>query len=104
MGLHFCRLPFALLSFWSVLCFAAAPADAPPRLRLGEVQQVKPTGYRGRNWHWTPTKKHLVGSIVIRLQIDRPVQKLWLNATVSLCGKRHWRRAAGSRMTVCHSR
>ncbi len=64
----------------SSLCCVAAAADLPPKLRLGEVQEAKPTGYRVE-LTLDPDKETFSGSIRIRLNIERPTQTLWLNAT-----------------------
>src|SRR5689334_20184851 len=64
----------------SIFCFIAAAADSPPKLRLGEVQQVKPGSYR-LDLTLDPNKDTFSGSIQIRLRVDQPLQTLWLNAT-----------------------
>src|SRR6476469_9214426 len=68
------------LSFSSLFCLAAPSADSPPKLRLGEVQQVRPTGY-GVELTLDPNQETFSGSINIRLEIERPTRILWLNAT-----------------------
>src|SRR5690348_4941199 len=55
-------------------------ADSPPKLRLGEVQQARPTSY-GVDLTLDPDKDTFRGSIDIRVNIERPTQVLWLNAT-----------------------
>ena len=55
-------------------------ADSPPKLRLGEVQQAKPTSY-SVDLTLDPDKDTFRGSIDIRVNIERPTQTLWLNAT-----------------------
>src|SRR6185437_12702800 len=55
-------------------------ADSPPKLRLGEVQQAKPTGYHV-DLTLDPDKDTFRGSIDIRVNIERSTQTLWLNAT-----------------------
>ena len=80
MDLHFRRFASAWLTFSSLFSLAAIAADSSPKLRLGEVQQVKPTDYRVELM-LDPDKETFSGSIDIRLEIERPVQVLWLNAT-----------------------
>jgi aminopeptidase N len=80
MDLHFRRFAGAGLSCWFLFCLAASAADSPPKLRLSEVQQVEPTGYRVE-LTLDPDREAFSGSIRIRLDIHRPLQVLWLNAT-----------------------
>ncbi len=80
MDLHFRLFASAWLSVSSLFSVAAFAADSPPKLRLGEVQQVKPTEYRVELM-LDPDKETFSGSTDIRLEIGRPAQVLWLNAT-----------------------
>ncbi|HEX4773846.1 MAG TPA: M1 family metallopeptidase [Bryobacteraceae bacterium] len=80
MDLPFRRFAGAWLAFSFLFCLTATAADSPPKLRLSEVQQVKPTGYRVE-LTLDPDKETFSGSISIRLDIQHPIQVLWLNAT-----------------------
>jgi cytosol alanyl aminopeptidase len=80
MHWDFRRFAATCWSFLWLFCPAGAAADSPPKLRLGEVQQVKPTGYRVE-LTLDPDKETFSGSIHIALDIERSTQILWLNAT-----------------------
>jgi len=53
-------------------------ADAPPKTRLSEVQSVSPKSYRA-DLTLDPAKTNFSGAITIALDIQKPLQTLWLN-------------------------
>jgi alanyl aminopeptidase len=57
----------------------SAPAT-PPKLRLGEVQDVAPVRYRAE-LTLDPAKESFSGSVQIALAIHKPLTVLWLNAS-----------------------
>lgn len=69
-------------------------AEAPPKTRLAEVENLAPKGYRAE-LTLDPEKSSFSGSIVIRMDIVRRLQTIWLNqeriqirsATLSAAGK-----------------
>ena len=69
------KLCVALLLFVPLL----AGAGAPPKLRLAEVQDAVPVRYRAE-LSLDPSKADFTGTIQIALQVQKPVQTLWLNA------------------------
>jgi alanyl aminopeptidase len=67
----------AVLNVCSVVAFAA---DQPPKLRLSEVEDIWPAEYRV-DLSLDPDKAAFTGSILIRLDVRKPAQTIWLNAT-----------------------
>jgi alanyl aminopeptidase len=61
-----------------VACVGAYAADAPPKTRLNEVQNVQPTGYLA-DLTLDPGATRFTRSISIRLDVKQPLQTLWLN-------------------------
>jgi alanyl aminopeptidase len=61
-----------------VLCVSALAADSPPKTRLAEVEDVQPTSYKA-DLTLDPGKDTFSGSISIRMQVNKPVQTIWLN-------------------------
>jgi alanyl aminopeptidase len=80
------------LTLAASLC--AFAADGPPKTRLSEVENIAPKSYRV-DLTLDPEKSTFTGAIVIRMDIQQPVQTVWLNqekiniqsATVSAAGK-----------------
>jgi len=70
-----CRLLIPLTLLASLNIWAA---DSPPKTRLAEVQSVQPTSY---NVVLTldPQLSTFTGSIEIHLDVQQPVQTIWLN-------------------------
>src|SRR5215471_5524 len=66
------------LSFLTAAALIAA-AGAPPKLRLSEVQQIQPTGYRVE-LSLDPAKSTFSGSIRIRVVVGEATRNVWLNA------------------------
>lgn len=66
----------------ALLAASAAPrmlaSDDPPKLRLAEVQQVAPTGYRA-TLSVNPAEDEFNGSIEISIEVRQPAQTIWLN-------------------------
>jgi cytosol alanyl aminopeptidase len=69
-------LPWAAIATFATL---AAAADAP-KLRLGEVQSVAPTRYRVE-LNLDPAKPEFTATIEIGLNVQKPLETLWLNAS-----------------------
>jgi cytosol alanyl aminopeptidase len=61
-----------------VLCVSGFAADIPPKTRLAEVEDIQPTSYKA-DLTLDPTKDTYSGSISIRMQVNKPVQTIWLN-------------------------
>lgn len=57
---------------------ALTAADAPPKLRLTEVQSAEPKSYKV-DLTLDPEKTTFTGHISIQLEIGKPLQVLWLN-------------------------
>jgi len=89
----------ALAAATLIFTCAAVPADAaggaqPPKLRLSEVEDISPVSYRA-DLTLDPEKDDFQGSIVIKLDIRKPAQTIWLeqekitidSATLSAGGK-----------------
>ena len=53
-------------------------ADQPPKLRLGEVENIEPVDYTA-DLTIDPQKDDFTGSITMSLDIRQPVQTIWLN-------------------------
>jgi len=73
------RLRF--LSFATVtILFATSTfaANQPPKLRLSEVQSVRPTSYKAA-LTLSPLETTFSGSIEIQLEIQQPTDTIWLN-------------------------
>src|SRR5450755_4604873 len=66
------------LATLAICPFLASAADQPPKLRLGEVENIDPTSYKV-DLSLDPLKNTFSGSIVINLDIKKPVQTIWLN-------------------------
>jgi cytosol alanyl aminopeptidase len=66
-----CLAPFAL---------STRAADLQPKLRLAQVQSVSPVRYRV-DLTLDPEKPRFTGTIEIALDVKKPFQVLWLNAT-----------------------
>jgi alanyl aminopeptidase len=60
------------------IAFCAYAADAPPKTRLSEVQDVHPVRYNA-DLTLDPAKEAFSGSIGIQLQINKPATTIWLN-------------------------
>src|SRR5579872_7232145 len=67
------------ISFALACSVAAIAADQPPKLRLGEVQNIAPERYRVE-LTLDPDKAEFQGNIHIALKVTQPVQTIWLNA------------------------
>jgi alanyl aminopeptidase len=61
-----------------LFCSLSFAADQPPTLRLPDT--VAPTGYRVQ-LTLDPTKPTFSGSIAIQVNVQQPVETIWLNAT-----------------------
>ena len=68
----------ALVYALAIFPCAALASEAPPTLRLPDT--VAPTSYAVR-LTLDPSKESFSGSIAIRVNVRRPVQTIWLNAT-----------------------
>ena len=85
-----------LLSTCLSTCLSAiaAAADQPPKLRLNEVQDISPIGYRA-DLKLDPASDDFSGSIIIDLEINQAAPLIWLNqehltiqsATLEIGGK-----------------
>jgi alanyl aminopeptidase len=64
-----------LLSSFSAHLFAG---ETPPKLRLAEVEQMAPTGYRAA-LTVDPAEDTFTGSIAISLEVQQPTSVIWLN-------------------------
>ena len=64
------------------LLFAAvsSAATVPPKLRLSEVEKVRPLSYRAE-LNLDPARTDFSGTVHIRLSIPEPLSTLWLNAS-----------------------
>ena len=60
------------------LCVSAFAADSPPKTRLAEVEDIQPTSYKV-DLTLDPGKDTYSGSISIRMQVNKPVETIWLN-------------------------
>jgi len=79
-----------------LVCLAAClrAADNPPKLRLVEVENIQPVSYRAE-LTLDPAKNAFSGTISIKMDIEGPLQTIWLNqekiqiqsATLSTGGK-----------------
>src|SRR5271157_5934757 len=63
----------------AIPCCLMLAAGAPPKLRLGEVQDIAPTGYRVE-LTLDPAETSFSGSIAIQVRLGKPAQTIWLNA------------------------
>jgi alanyl aminopeptidase len=61
---------------FAVVCMAAA---TPPKLRLSEVQDLAPTGYRV-SLSLDPAAESFQGTVDIRVKVGKPADTIWLNA------------------------
>jgi alanyl aminopeptidase len=68
-----------IASFLVPFLFLAADSGQPPKLRLAEVQDVAPTGYRAE-LTLDPAKNDFSGAISIRIGVKQPTTAIWLNA------------------------
>jgi alanyl aminopeptidase len=81
-----------ILSLAASLCVFAA--DGPPKTRLSEVESIAPKSYRA-DLTLDPEKSTFSGSIAIQMDIQQPVQTIWLNqekinissATLTVAGR-----------------
>src|SRR5580704_803778 len=60
------------------LCVSAFAADGPPKTRLAEVEDIQPTSYQA-DLTLDPGKDTYSGSISISMQVNKPVETIWLN-------------------------
>jgi len=67
------------LAVIAVFCRAILAADGPPRLRLGEMQDIAPTAYRVE-LTLDPAESGFNGSIAIQVTVGKPAKTIWLNA------------------------
>jgi alanyl aminopeptidase len=65
-----------ILSLAVSLCVFAA--DGPPKTRLSEVENIAPKSYRV-DLTLDPEKSTFSGAIVIQMDIQQPLQTIWLN-------------------------
>ena len=63
----------------AISCRAILAADGPPKLRLGEVQDIAPTAYRVE-LALDPAETGFSGSIAIHIKVGKPAKTIWLNA------------------------
>ena len=63
----------------AISCRAMLAADGPPKLRLGEVQDIAPTAYRVE-LTLDPGETGFNGSIAIQVTVGKPARTIWLNA------------------------
>jgi cytosol alanyl aminopeptidase len=68
----------ALLLALTATALSASPANAPPKLRLAEVQKVSPLSYKVE-LVLDPEKEDFTGTIAISLDMQEPAQTIWLN-------------------------
>ncbi len=68
------------LCCWLSLALSASAfgADRIPKLRLAEVEDIQPTGYKA-DLTLDPAKDKFPGSIEIRMQVNKPASTIWLN-------------------------
>jgi alanyl aminopeptidase len=71
---------FTLLAALAIVSPSAFSASQPPKLRLAEVEDVAPTRYHA-DLTLDPGKPAFTGAIVIQVEIRKPVQTIWLNAS-----------------------
>lgn len=57
---------------------SAFAAGTPPTLRLGEVEDIQPTGYRVE-LTLDPAKDTYTGDVAIGIRINKPLDTIWLN-------------------------
>lgn len=74
----FLRRPLPILALLLLLPIGLLASDQPPKLRLAEVEHIQPVSYRA-DLTIDPAADSFTGSILIRLQIDQPLQTIWLN-------------------------
>ena len=55
-------------------------AATPPKLRLSEVQQIVPEGYRAE-LTLDPDQLQFSGAVQIRIRVNQPAKTIWLNAS-----------------------
>ena len=69
-----------ILTIWAfVILIASSTAyGQAPKLRLAEVQDVNPSSYQ-IDLTLDPARDTFTGSIVIQLEIRKPLHTLWLN-------------------------
>jgi alanyl aminopeptidase len=60
------------------LCLSALAADNPPKTRLAEVEDIQPISYKA-DLTLDPGKDSYAGTILIRMQVNKPLQTIWLN-------------------------
>jgi alanyl aminopeptidase len=59
-------------------CVSVFAADRPPKTRLAEVEDIQPTSYKA-GLSLDPGKDTYSGSISIHMQVNKPVETIWLN-------------------------
>ncbi len=69
-----------ILSCVLFLTVSTFGADQPPKLRLSEVQDIVPTGYRV-NLGLDPDKESFSGSIDIKVVVGKSAQTIWLSGS-----------------------
>ena len=73
-----------MIAMIRAIALAALPllltAAAPPKLRLSEVQQIVPEGYRAE-LTLDSDQLQFSGEIQIRIRVNQPAQTIWLNAS-----------------------
>ena len=70
--------PLLALLALAASVLTAWAADAPPKLRLAEVQKVSPLSYQAE-LTLDPEKEDFTGTIVIKLDVEETTQTIWLN-------------------------
>jgi alanyl aminopeptidase len=66
------------LSVLAALALLCGAAHSAPKMRLAEVESIDPQSYRA-DLMLDPAKNTFSGSIVIRMNIQQPLDTLWLN-------------------------
>ncbi|MGA7414615.1 MAG: M1 family metallopeptidase [Bryobacteraceae bacterium] len=70
--------PLLALLALAASVLTAWAADAPPKLRLAEVQKVSPLSYQAE-LTLDPEKEDFTGTIAIKLNVEETTQTIWLN-------------------------
>jgi len=66
------------VSLCLALCMNARAADNPPKTRLAEVEDIQPVDYKA-DLTLDPGRDSYSASIAIRLEVNKPLQTVWLN-------------------------